>query len=257
MESRQRQGAARDRLRFAPGELDVASSREPATLWFARAPASPTRQSACRETRSTPDGDGASAAVARARPPRLRPERDARRMIRELTSDCVHCGFCLPTCPTYVLWREEMDSPRGRIHLMDARLDGTIALTADRHEALRPLPRLHGLPQLVPLRRPLRQADRVDPRRRRERVRASVGRAAPARAALQSPPAPRPHARRAPARTARTSPTDCRSASARSRRWPRAGVVTATSPALTAAAGRREPVSVCSPAASSGRSFPM
>ena len=49
-------------------------------------------------------------------------------MIREYTSDCVHCGFCLPTCPTYVLWREEMDSPRGRIHLMDARLDGTIAL---------------------------------------------------------------------------------------------------------------------------------
>jgi glycolate oxidase iron-sulfur subunit len=51
-------------------------------------------------------------------------------MIREYTSDCVHCGFCLPTCPTYVLWREEMDSPRGRIHLMDARLDGTIQLNA-------------------------------------------------------------------------------------------------------------------------------
>jgi glycolate oxidase iron-sulfur subunit len=51
-------------------------------------------------------------------------------MIRELTADCVHCGFCLPTCPTYVLWHEEMDSPRGRIHLMDARLDGTIVLNA-------------------------------------------------------------------------------------------------------------------------------
>ena len=51
-------------------------------------------------------------------------------MIREYTSECVHCGFCLPTCPTYVLWREEMDSPRGRIHLMDARLDGTIELNA-------------------------------------------------------------------------------------------------------------------------------
>ena len=50
-------------------------------------------------------------------------------MIREYTSDCVHCGFCLPTCPTYVLWHEEMDSPRGRIHLMDARLDGAIALS--------------------------------------------------------------------------------------------------------------------------------
>jgi glycolate oxidase iron-sulfur subunit len=49
-------------------------------------------------------------------------------VIREHIDDCVHCGFCLPTCPTYLLWNEEMDSPRGRIHLMDARLDGTIAL---------------------------------------------------------------------------------------------------------------------------------
>ena len=49
-------------------------------------------------------------------------------VLRSLTSDCVHCGFCLPTCPTYLLWSEEMDSPRGRIQLMEARLDGTIAL---------------------------------------------------------------------------------------------------------------------------------
>src|ERR1041385_8162737 len=35
-----------------------------------------------------------------------------------LIRDCVHCGFCLPTCPSYAVFEDEMDSPRGRIVLM-------------------------------------------------------------------------------------------------------------------------------------------
>jgi glycolate oxidase iron-sulfur subunit len=50
---------------------------------------------------------------------------------RELIADCVHCGFCLPTCPTYgPLWQQEMDSPRGRIYLMGGLVDGSIPLSA-------------------------------------------------------------------------------------------------------------------------------
>ena len=49
-------------------------------------------------------------------------------MIEELTKACVHCGFCLPTCPTYVLWNEEMDSPRGRIQLMEKTAQGSLRL---------------------------------------------------------------------------------------------------------------------------------
>ncbi len=44
--------------------------------------------------------------------------------LRALAGDCVHCGFCLPACPTYQLWGDEMDSPRGRIHLMTQLMDG-------------------------------------------------------------------------------------------------------------------------------------
>jgi len=43
---------------------------------------------------------------------------------------CVHCGFCLPTCPTYVTMGEEMDSPRGRIVLMKEVLEGGLELEA-------------------------------------------------------------------------------------------------------------------------------
>ena len=42
---------------------------------------------------------------------------------------CVHCGFCLATCPTYNLLGDELDSPRGRIYLMKEMLEGA-AVTA-------------------------------------------------------------------------------------------------------------------------------
>ena len=37
---------------------------------------------------------------------------------------CVHCGFCLATCPTYQVLGNELDSPRGRIYLVKAMLEG-------------------------------------------------------------------------------------------------------------------------------------
>jgi glycolate dehydrogenase iron-sulfur subunit len=48
--------------------------------------------------------------------------------LEPLMDKCVHCGFCLPTCPSYLLLGQEMDSPRGRIYLMRAGIEDRIEL---------------------------------------------------------------------------------------------------------------------------------
>ena len=81
----------------------------------------------------------------------------------ERISDCVHCGFCLPTCPTYTLWGEEMDSPRGRIYLMKLGKEGCGPTRRHLCPALRRMPGLHGLCDGLPVRRAVRRVDRGGP----------------------------------------------------------------------------------------------
>src|SRR6266496_3196392 len=49
----------------------------------------------------------------------------------DLIRQCIHCGFCLPTCPTYAVLGVEMDSPRGRIYQMQAVADGRMQISPE------------------------------------------------------------------------------------------------------------------------------
>ena len=80
---------------------------------------------------------------------------------QELLAECVHCGFCLPACPTYLLWREEMDSPRGRIYLMQMALNGNAeAMDATMVQHFDRCLGLHELHDRLSFRREIRQAHR-------------------------------------------------------------------------------------------------
>lgn len=56
---------------------------------------------------------------------------ELRAHLTAMTNECIHCGLCLESCPTYALSGAEPDSPRGRLHLMKALVEGRLAPSAE------------------------------------------------------------------------------------------------------------------------------
>ena len=186
------------RLRGIIGTLRVDTSlvaeRLPAALWAALLPRATARSSVAWHPRGVRSDQrpesrhprrahvSRSAFVVSAMPCVIpgTPLADARAGI----DACVHCGFCLQACPTYLTLEDENDSPRGRIVLMRRIVEGTLAGRRSRRaHAHRPVPRLPRLRDRVSVRRAVRPAARGharDAHRRDSRIR-PIARADPVR----------------------------------------------------------------------------
>src|SRR5438045_2725952 len=72
--------------------------------------------------------------------PVAQPKSRLRDLDYSIVQQCMHCGLCLPTCPTYDATKEERNSPRGRISLMraiaDERLEPTRAFAEEMYFCL-------------------------------------------------------------------------------------------------------------------------
>jgi Fe-S oxidoreductase len=96
------------------------------------------------------------------------------REANEILRTCVHCGFCLATCPTYLLLGDELDSPRGRIYLAKEMLEGGRPPTAPVVKHLDRCLTCLSCMTTLSVRGPLRPPRRARPRTHRENLRAAL-----------------------------------------------------------------------------------